>query len=277
MAPDSFADFITSWDFYSPLSVLLLIAAGGYTIGLVRLQRRSDGQAVSRKRVAYAVAGLALSAFALTGPLDAYAGRAFMVHMTQHLVLTMAAAPLLLAASPVAAYMWALPEQIRLGVGQSLSRQGLLRKVAAFFVKPPVALLVFVLTFYVWHMPVAYEAALNNSAVHFIQHVTMFGSSIAFWWPIIGPAPLRSELSYPQRMLYMLLVVTPKALLGAVLTFAGHPLYEHYIAAPDLWGVSDAEDQTISGLLMWLPGNAVFLGALTVLFFKWYKKETGHL
>ncbi len=274
---DTFGDFVTAWDFANPLTGLLLLAVGAYVVGLIRLQRRGHGQPVSRQRVIYALTGFALVFIALAGPLDVFAGRAFTVHMSQHLVLAMLAAPLLLAAGPVSAYMWALPEPLRLGIGQGLSKRGLLRKVAAFLVKPPVALLTFVLTFYVWHLPVAYGAALDNGILHFFEHLTMFASGIVFWWPIIGPAPLRSELSYPQRMLYLLLVVTPKALLGAILTFSGHPLYEHYVAAPDLWGMTDQEDQTIAGLLMWLPGNFVFLAALTALFFKWYEKEEGRL
>ena len=276
-ASDSFAAFVRAWNFTGALTALVALAAGGYVIGLIRLQWRGRGRAVSRSRVIYAGAGLFLLSLSLIGPLDAYAERAFFIHMTQHLVLAMLAAPLMLAASPVSAYLWALPEAVRLGIGAGLARQGLLRRAATLLTKPVVALLAFVGTFYVWHLPAAYNAALENGAVHFIEHVTMFASGVLFWWPLIGPAPVRSPLSYPQRMLYLLLVVTPKALLGAIITLSGHVLYGFYLDAPDLWGISDQEDQNIAGLIMWVPGNFVFLAALTVLFFKWYEQEEGPL
>jgi len=274
---DSFAAFIGAWDLLNPVSFLVYLGIAGYATGLYRLQRRSRGQAVPLRSVFFTAAGLSLVAISVAGPLDVYAERAFFIHMTQHLVLAMFAAPLLLAASPVSVYLWALPEQVRLGLGASLAKRGALRRVGAFLVKPPVALLAFILTFYIWHLPAAYGAALENGSVHFFEHLTMFASGVLFWWPIIGPAPMRSELSYPQRLLYLLLVVTPKALLAAIITLSNHVLYPFYVDAPDLWGISDAEDQKIAGLLMWLPGNFVFLGALTVLFFKWYEKEEGSL
>jgi cytochrome c oxidase assembly factor CtaG len=274
---DSFLDFITAWDFLSPVTVVTFAAVAAYAVGLYRLQRRGRGQAVPGRNIVFAITGLALAVIALNGPLDIYAERAFFVHMTQHLVLAMFAAPLLLAASPVSVYLWALPEPGRLGLGASLASQGALRRIGSFMVRPPVALLAFLLTFYIWHLPAAYVAALENGAIHFVEHLTMFASGVLFWWPIIGPAPLRSQLSYPQRLLYLLLVVTPKALLAAIITLSNHVLYGFYLNKPDLWGVSDAEDQVIAGLLMWVPGNFVFLAALTVLFFKWYEKEEGPL
>jgi cytochrome c oxidase assembly factor CtaG len=253
------------------------LAVAGYATGLYRLRRRSRGQAAPRRHVIFAAAGLSLLAISVAGPLDVFAERAFFIHMTQHLVLAMFAAPLLLAASPVSVYLWAMPERVRLGLGASLAKRRALGRVGGFLVRPPVALLAFVFTFYIWHLPAAYGAALENVGLHYVEHLTMFASGVLFWWPIIGPAPMRSELSYPQRLLYLLLVVTPKAALAAIITLSDHVLYPFYVDAADLWGISDAEDQRIAGLLMWLPGNLVFLGALTVLFFKWYEKEEGSL
>jgi cytochrome c oxidase assembly factor CtaG len=277
MSDDSFVTFITSWDLLGPMSFVVWAAIAAYLAGMVRLARRGHGAFIAPRKQVAAILGLGLMAFSLAGPLDVYATRAFTVHMAQHLVLAMFAAPLLLAASPVAVYLWALPEPLRSGMGQSLAARGWLRRAGQALVQPWIALIIFVLTFYLWHLPTAYGAALENAAVHFIQHATMFGAGVLFWWPLMGPAPLRTELSYPRRLLHLLLAVTPKALLAAIITLAGHPFYDFYVEAPDLWGMTDREDQTIAGLLMWIPGNLVFLAALTVLFFKWYEKEEGPL
>lgn len=276
-AGDSLGEFVAAWELVDPLAFLVYLSVAGYAAGLYRLQRRSGWRSVPRRQIIFAAGGLSLVAISVAGPLDVYAERAFFIHMTQHLALAMFAAPLLLAASPVPVYLWALPERVRLGLGASLARRGALGRLGRFLVMPPVPLLAFVFTFYIWHVPAAYGAALENNVVHYVEHLTMFASGVLFWWPIIGPAPMRSALSYPRRMLYLLLVVTPKALLAAIITLSDHVLYQFYVDAADLWGISDAEDQKIAGLLMWVPGNLVFLGALTALFFKWYEKEEGSL
>ena len=99
--------------------------------------------------------------------------------------------------------------------------------------------------------------------------------ALLLWWPIIGPAPVRSNLSNPQKIVYLLLAVTPSAALAAFITLSGDSLYA-YESTPLHWNMlSHVEDQTWGGLIMWLPGNFLFLGVLTTLFFRWAKEEEG--
>ena len=84
--------------------------------------------------------------------------------------------------------------------------------------------------------------------------------ALLLWWPIIGPAPVRSNLSTPQKIVYLLLAVTPSAALAAFITLSGDSLYA-YESTPLHWNMlSHVEDQTWGGLIMWLPGNFLFLG-----------------
>lgn len=262
-----------AWNFFNPLLVLLALAVGAYFTGLVRLQRRSGGEAISRSRIFFASAGFTMLFLALVGPFDVYSGDLFFVHMIQHMLLTMAAAPLLLASSPMPAYMWSLPETVRMGVGSTLSGRGLVRRLIALVTRPMFTLPLYVLTLWLWHMPAAYSLALENDYVHFLEHASMFGVGVLFWWPIIGPSPVRSSLSYPQRMIYVMLVVTPMAVLAAFLTLAHDVSYHPYLLTPEHWGISKAEDQGIAGMIMWIPGNVIFLAAVTVIFFKWFDSE----
>lgn len=274
---DSFAAFWGEWALASPLTVILALFLGAYLFGLYRLNSRagaSDATPISAWRVILTLLGFAALTFSLIGPAEALADDLFFVHMIQHLSLTLVAAPLLLAASPIAAYLWSLPANMRHTVAGSLSRHGMIGRVIQKLTFPKIAITVYILTLYVWHLPVMYGAAIDNEALHYVEHLMFFGAAVLFWWPIAGPAPIRSPLSYPQRLLYLMLAFTPTAALGAGLTLIGTVLYEHYETTPMHWGLEAGEDQNIGGLIMWVPGSFILVGAATVLFFKWYESES---
>jgi cytochrome c oxidase assembly factor CtaG len=255
------------------LALVVLAAAGAYFLGLSRLVVKTGRLPFEPWRVYAATSGFAILFTALAGPFDGFAGEAFWLHMVQHLLISLVAAPLLLLASPMPAYLWALPETARLGAGELLRSTGLFRRVLGYLTWPRATVTLFVGTLYLWHMPATFNAALENAGVHYLQHFSFFLTAVLFWWPIIGPAPVRSKLSYPQRMMYLLLVVTPTALLGSIITLSRSVIFDSYIGTPEHWGMTALEDQTMAGLIMWVPGNALYLAALTAIFFTWAAKE----
>ena len=186
-----------------------------------------------------------LLALALFGPFDTYADYLFLVHMLQHLTLALAAAPLLLMAGVMPAFMWSMPRFLRQGVGAEFAVTGMARRVVTFATRPHVALLTFVGALWFWHIPDFYDAAVRNELIHLVEHLSFFLGALLFWWPIIGPAPVRSALSYPQRLLYLLMVVTPSAVLAALVTLAGSSIYESYDGTNEVWGLDPLSDQRI--------------------------------
>lgn len=274
---NSFAAFWGEWAFASPITVVLLFLLGAYLFGLYRLNSRaagSDSLPISRWRIVLTLLGFGALTFSLIGPAEVFAGDQFFLHMIQHLLLTLVAAPLMLAASPVAAYLWSLPSDVRYTVAGSLARRGRTGRLMRKLTFPRSALLVYILTMYVWHLPPMYQTAIHHESVHYLEHLMFFGAAVLFWWPIAGPAPVRSQLTYPQRLLYLIVALTPSAALGAWLTLVDTVLYTHYEATPVHWGLEAKEDQSLGGLIMWVPGNFVLVGAATVLFFKWYENES---
>ncbi len=269
----TFLDFITAWQPTSPFLPLTALALAAYTVGLWRLRSRGRGQSVGGWQAARAYAALVLFGVALFGPLDVYAEHLFLVHMLQHLLLAMAVAPLLLSASVMPAYMWSMPQWMRQGVGTEFAAKGLARRAVSFATRPPVALVFFICALWLWHIPDLYDAAVRNELVHLAEHLSFFLGALLFWWPIIGPAPVRSVLSYPQRLLYLLLIVTPTAILAAMITMTSSVIYESYADSPGIWGLTPLSDQRIGGLIMWVPGNFVYLFTMTRLFFKWFESE----
>jgi len=233
-----------------------------YAIGYRRLSSRSAHPAALRRPAALFVAGYVALVVALLSPLHTWGEVLFSLHMVQHLLLLLVAAPLLLASGSMPVMLWALPRQERSGVGALLSESSPTGKLLRFGATPWVAWLLFVLGQWLWHQPAAYELALAYPLVHYAQHLYFFVSAVLFWWPVIGAPPIPSPLSYPARMLYVFLGWIPNSLLGAGITFDNGILYPHYAASAASVGVNPVSDQLWAGLLMWIPGDLVFASVL---------------
>ena len=92
----------------------------------------------------------------------------------------------------------------------------------------------------------------------------------------MSPLPELPRASFPAQMLYTFLLTLPMSLIGVIITYAGGVLYPAYQSAPRIAGLSPMDDQLIGGLVMWIPGGFIFLGVLTVVFFRWSATEGGN-
>ena len=270
---NSIGDFLSAWSLSGPQFIIVAFLAAVYLVGVLRLQIRSGWQAIPIRKMLYGITGYAILFFAVAGPPEAFSQDMFFAHMIQHILIAMVGAVLLLAATPMAAYLWAMPETIRVGLAPSLAENGWIRNINATLTNPRFALPAFILTLWGWHIPEAYALAVRNDLVHLAMHLSMFATSILFWWPIIGPPPVRSQLTDPQRIVYLILVVTPTAVLAAIITLSNTVIYTTYIDTPHHFTLTPAEDQRIGGLLMWIPGNIIYLATLTTLFLRWFSQE----
>ncbi len=266
-------DFLRYWDTAPYIVIPLVLAASLYLMGRWRLGRRSRYAPPRKSRDLLYFAGLVALVLSLLSPIDAYAGDLFFMHMVQHILLVMAAPVLLQLSNPMSRLLWALPRGVRLRIGGMLNSAGVLRLVIQGVTAPILAWLLFVVTIWVWHMPVPYNAALASEGLHLLEHLTMFVAALIFWWPVIGPAPVRSRMPHPLRFLYLFLALFQNILLGAILTFASGPVYSYYDSTPAHWGIDGARDQQLGGVLMWIPGTMMYFIVLALLFFAWLENE----
>lgn len=264
-----------SWEFEPTVVAGLALAAGLYARGLRQLWGRAHvGAAVPAWRAAAFAAGLLAVAFALLSPLAAFSGLLFSAHMAQHLLLTMVGAPLLLLGAPLVPLLWGLPRGVRRMVGQAVVPGAPLHRLFGGLTRPLVAFGLHTLVVWGWHLPPFYNAGLRSDLVHYLQHGLFLGTALLFWWPVIQPTPGRRGLSYGLALLYLAgAMVAQTKLLGAVLTFAGTPIYTHYTEVPRLWGISALADQQVAGLLMLVGGFMMLFLAVGVVFFAWAAEE----
>jgi cytochrome c oxidase assembly factor CtaG len=197
--------------------------------------------AVNRRAVTFA-AGLAVVALALAPPLDAAAERRLSVHMVQHLLLVLLAAPLLAAARPPL----------------HRSRWPFVHRVAGH---PIFVLSLSVGGFWMWHLPGLYDAALANIAVHVSEHGTFLVGALLFWSVVFDPGPRRRlGIGWTCGLVFAAMVIN--IWLAAGLTFSNTPLYSAYAAG----GAAALSDQQLAGVIMWLPADVVYFVTLLSLF-----------
>lgn len=263
MSPE-LAAFLASWSRDPTILVGLALAAGLYARGWRRLQARGTRVLAPWRAWCYAAA-LGVIGLALLSPLSSFSSLFFFLHMIQHLLLIMLAAPLLLLGAPLLPLLWALPLPARRGLGQLFAPGHPVARLFSALTHPLVAAPLYLVNLAAWHLPVLYDAAQGRTFVHDLQHVLFLGFALLYWWPVIHPTGGRRRLGYAPAILYLLPAFFEGNAIGALLTFAGAPLYATYRQAPRVWGLSALEDQQLGGLIMWVPGGMMYLIPLGIL------------
>jgi putative membrane protein len=245
--------------------VALATVAVLYTRGWLHLH--TIGHAPRSWRVMAYALGLATLAVALLA-LDRLAEDRFSVHMIQHLLLMMAAAPLLMLGNPLSVLLWGLPRHARRALAAAtLQRGARFRSMLAALVSLPTGGVIHVVTVWVWHSPLLYDAAAEHELVHIVEHAMFLGTAVLFWWPILQPAPrLTSRPHAALQIVYFLAATAQNTALGMVLTIPERPFYPHYVARAAALGIDPVSDQAFGGGLMWMMGHMYLLPILLILY-----------
>jgi putative membrane protein len=218
---------------------------------------RQLGREPSAAQKIFFVSGLLAIFASLNGPIhDLSDDYLFSAHMVQHLLLTFAVPPLLLAGTPG----WML---------RPLLTARPVRPVAQFVTRPSICFAAFNVVIAGWHLPVFYNAAMAHHGLHILEHLMFMAAAVLMWWPLLSQVPEFPRLAYPGQMLYTFLMSIPMSIVAVYIAMADHILYPAYAAAPRVLPVTPLEDQLLGALIMWIPGGMIFMIIMTVVFFKW--------
>ncbi|MDQ3426155.1 MAG: cytochrome c oxidase assembly protein [Actinomycetota bacterium] len=243
---------LTSWTL-DPLQLTpIALIAIAYGVRARTLARR--GQPAPGWRIGLFALGIALLVVAIASPLAAVAEEElFSFHMAQHLVLGDLAPLCLLAGltGPLLRPVLTLPGVMRLRV----------------LANPLVALPIWVANLALWHVPALYEAAVENSAVHAIEHIAFFSAGVILWLPVLETLPAPEWFGTGAKLGYIVGVRLVATLLGNVFIW-GEPFYGVYEAGDDYLGLSPQADQSLAGSLMMLEGSLVTVVAIAWLFLR---------
>jgi putative membrane protein len=253
---------LSPWDL-AVLAGLLIVGMLYWRGTLVLARRGAFGRRV--EPIAFAVGWSAL-VLSVLPPIDSLSIQYFSVHMIQHELMMLVGAPLLILGRPLQRCLTGMPDSIRLPAARMLqapSTSGAWRLLTA----PLVAWALHGLAIWVWHMPALYDAAVGNEGIHTLQHAMFVGTAALFWWGMLYGRYGRA--GYGVAVFYVFLTVVHTGILGAMVTFAGTPLYPFYSAPAAAHGIDQLVDQQRAGLLMWVPAGLVMTLLGLALFAAW--------
>jgi len=249
---------LTTWD--PDLSVIIGCAAlaAAYAIA-----GRRDFS-----RAGYFLLGDLIMLLALISPLDVLADDyLFSAHMLQHMLLILATPPLLILG---------LPREFSAAVVRVRALAAIERALR----NPAVAWTLGMAALWTWHLPRLYDATLASEPLHIFEHLMFLVTATIFWWPILAPLEA-SRISHGAAFAYLGAAMLATTILGILITFAPAGAYTAYLhpddrlqilgALRETWGLTTQTDQELGGLLMWVPGGLVYLGAIMAVLARWYR------
>ena len=245
--PPSPAALWTTWRLDPTLVGVLLAIAVLYCVGYRRLQRDDARLLPTRWQVCAALGGWLIASLALVSPLCPLSVALFAARSAQHVLLTMLAAPLLVLARPAACLAAAF-----VGAGRAC----MVRAEPESSLRTPLtAAAAFAVSIWIWHMPAPYTATFQSTAVYWLMHTSLIGTSLWLWQTLLQT----SNRSLPGSMLAGIASTVQMGLLGALITLAPRPLYEPHLLTTDTWGLAPLQDQQLGGVIMWVCGCTGFL------------------
>lgn len=248
---------LSSWALDARVIIILLLTATLYARGWLRGRRLIHDERDPARLTCF-LGGLAVLFIAIESPLDAFDNLFLSAHMAQHLLLMLVAPPLLLLGHPVVPLLRGLPKQfVKEGLGPFLTWPAL-RRVLHWLTSPPVAWLAFAISTIFWHLPKFYELALRSPSWHAVQHASFFWTGILYWWPVVHPVPGKPYWPRWTLIPYLLAGDIVNTVLSAFFVFSGRVLYPAYEAVRAS-RMSPQDDQTLAGLIMWVPGSIIYL------------------
>jgi putative membrane protein len=213
-----------------------------------------ERRAVPGWRQACFGAGLITLAIALSYPVDSLADQLLVAHMAEHLVIGDISALLIVLGltgpllAPLLRKRWIAPLRV--------------------FTHPLVALPAWIISFYVWHLPALYQAALRHDLIHGLQHACFLFFGIAMWMALLGPLPKPAWFGNAAKLIYIIVVRLAGTVLANFLIFSGTVLYPIYRAGDAKWHISPMGDQIAAAGLMMVEESLLTIGLFCWLFLK---------
>jgi putative membrane protein len=205
---------------FDPVLIAALLAAAGLQLWVIRR---------SPRRWVYGSSGWIIAAAAFLSPLCALSVALFAARVAQHMILVLLAAPLIAAGLPSRASRAAWP---------------LWLSALAFFV-----------SLWFWHMPLPYDSTFDSVGSYWCMHLSLFGCAVWFWYALMH----HTRAHAVQALAAGTLTSIQMGMLGAFLSLGDHAWFRWHLLTTWAWHLTPLEDQQLGGVLMWVPGIAIFL------------------
>ena len=265
--PPTLANLLLGWTF-EPLPTLAIgVALGWWLWAVRRVDAAHPSNPVPRRRtVAFVGAQVALG-FALLSGIEQYDTTLFSVHMVQHILLMLVAAPLIAMSAPITLVLRVSSHETRRRWILPVLHSRVVR-VLAF---PVFGWVLFAAVMWIAHFSPLFNAALEDPFIHQLEHLLFIGTALIFWWPAVALDPAPWRMSHPGRVVHLFMEMTQNTFLAVVILNVGTVMYAHYETVVRDWGPTPLEDQRLAAGIMWIVGDFVFIAAIMAVVFGWVR------
>jgi cytochrome c oxidase assembly factor CtaG len=268
LPPFGWQAVLDRWEFAPVVTAVAVAAAALYLWGARRVARRHPARPWPWWRTGMFLGGLAVVVLATESGIGAYDDVLFWDHMVQHLMLIMIAPPMLVVGQPVTLLLHASRNPLH-----TWTKRVVRSRAVSFLTWPPFALAAYAATIAGTHLTGLMSLVMTNPALHDAEHALYLVVGYLFFLPIVGREPIRWRVSYPVRLLILLVAMPVDTFTGLVLGYAttgmaGMPTTMRPAGSP-----SPVEDVHWGGAVMWIGGDAIMFALMMVVFLLWSRNE----
>jgi putative copper resistance protein D len=268
LPPFSLAEVVSRWQFAPVVTGFVVVAAGLYLWGVLRVRRRHPARPWPLYRTALFLGGLAVVVIATQSGIGTYDDVLFYDHMVQHLLLLMVAPPLLVVGQPATLLLHASRNPLHTWTKKVL-RSGVVTAITW----PPFGVSLYVATIVGTHLTGFMNLVETNSAVHDGEHALYLVAGYLYFLPLIGREPIRWRVSYPSRIFLLFIAMPVDAFTGLVLGSEGSNPFPGLAEQRPGWAPSPIDDVHIGGAVMWVGGAGIMFALVMAVFFAWSREK----
>ena len=255
---------VIRWQFAPVVTGFVVLAAGLYLWGVLRVRRRHPARPWPAWRTAVFLGGLAVVVIATEAGIGSYDDVLFWDHMVQHLLLLMVAPPMLVVGQPATLLMHASRNPVH-----TWTKKLLRSRVITLITWPPLGTAMYAATIVGTHLTGFMNIVLTNSSVHDAEHALYLVVGYLYFLPLIGREPIRWRVSYPTRIFLLFIAMPVDAFTGLALgSESGNPFPALADGRP-AWAPSPINDVHIGGAVMWVGGAGIMFALVMAVFFAW--------
>jgi cytochrome c oxidase assembly factor CtaG len=254
----------TQWQFAPIVTVAVVLAAGLYGWGVLRVARKHRARPWPAWRTAMFMGGLAVIVIATQSGIGTYDDLLFYDHMVQHLMLIMVAPALLIFGQPITLLLHASRNPLH-----TWTKRVLRSRVATFLTWPVFGAVAYTAAIAGAHLTSFANLVERNQTIHNVEHAVFLLVGYLFFLPILGQEPIRWKLSYPVRFVVLVLLMPVDTFTGLVLGY-GSPTSPGIPTGPrPAWAPSPVQDLHLGGAVMWVAGDGLMFALMMLVFLMW--------
>jgi len=267
LPPFGVTEVVDQWQFAPVVTGFVVLAAGLYLWGVLRVRRRHPARPWPLSRTALFLSGLAVIVIATQSGIGSYDDVLFSDHMIQHLLLIMVAPPLLVVGQPATLLLHASRNPLH-----TWTKKVLRSRVMAGLTWPPFGAVLYLTTIVGTHLTGFMNLVLTHPGVHDGEHALYLAAGYLYFLPLIGREPIRWRVSYPSRIFLLFIAMPVDAFTGLILGSESSNPFPALAQQRPGWAPSAINDVHTGGAVMWVAGAGIMFVLVLAVFYAWSRE-----